>query len=53
MTIENYSTIWELDHIIPIKFDHPTKEKMLERLHFKNIQPLLKNINREKGNRVE
>jgi hypothetical protein len=54
MTWENYTTIWEFDHIIPIfrgNFKYLTIETVLCRLHFTNIQPLYIDMNQKKGNR--
>jgi len=41
---------WSLDHIIPILFDNPTTEEMIQRLHYSNLQPLFGN--RKKSNIV-
>ena len=51
MTWENHGKVWEIDHIIPIKFEDPTIEEVLERLHYTNTQPLWKHENASKGNR--
>lgn len=51
MTWENYGTYWHIDHIIPIKYENPTHEEVIERLYFKNTQPLTIQENQMKGNR--
>ena len=47
----NYSEIWEFDHIIPINYNCPTHKEIIRRLHYRNIQPLSVHMNRVKGNR--
>ena len=42
---------WHIDHIIPLKYDNPTLEEQIERLHYKNLQPLWAEENISKGNR--
>jgi hypothetical protein len=42
---------WHIDHIIPIKYQNPTLEEVIERLHWKNTQPLWASENIAKGNR--
>lgn len=45
---QNYATVWEMDHIIPI---NKLKEKLGEAatvLHFRNLQPLTKTENEKK-----
>lgn len=51
MTWENYGTEWEIDHIIPIKYENPTIEEVVKRLHYKNTQPLWASLNASKNNR--
>jgi len=51
MTWENYGSVWEIDHIVPIKYQNPTLEEVIERLHYTNTQPLWKRDNIVKGNR--
>lgn len=51
MTWENHGTIWEIDHIIPIKYQDPTLKQVEKRLHWTNTQPLWKPDNGKKGNR--
>jgi hypothetical protein len=50
MTWENYGE-WEIDHIIPIMYEKPTLEDVMERLHWTNTQALWKEDNLKKGNR--
>ena len=42
---------WQFDHIIPVKYNNPSDEERLERLHYLNIQPLSKSENQSKSNR--
>jgi hypothetical protein len=51
MTWENYGKVWDIDHIVPIKYQNPTVEEIMKRLHYTNTQPLWKKINNSKGNR--
>ena len=51
MSWENYGSVWEIDHIVPIKYKKPTLEEVTERLHYKNTQPLWSEVNTSKGNR--
>ena len=50
MTWENYGH-WHIDHIIPIKYENPTMEEIIPRLHYLNTQPLWAIENIAKGNR--
>ena len=50
MTWENHGE-WHIDHIIPIKYENPTLEETIERLHWTNTQPLWATENIAKGNR--
>jgi len=50
MTWDNYGE-WHIDHIIPLKYQNPTVEETIERLHFSNTQPLWATDNLAKGNR--
>ena len=50
MTWENYGE-WHIDHITPLKYGEPTFEEVVERLHYKNTQPLWARENISKGNR--
>lgn len=48
MTWENHGKIWHIDHIIPVKYNKPTLEQVIQRLHYRNTQPLLGGDNLEK-----
>ncbi len=50
MTWENHGE-WHIDHIIPLKYENPTLEETIERLHWTNTQPLWASDNIAKGNR--
>jgi len=50
MTWDNYGE-WQIDHIIPLKYENPTLEETIERLHWENTQPLWATDNIAKGNR--
>ena len=51
MTWENYGKLWHIDHIIPIKYENPTLEETIERLHWSNTQPLYADLNISKSNK--
>jgi hypothetical protein len=51
MTWENYGSVWDIDHIVPLKYQNPTLEEIIERLHYTNTQPLWKRDNIVKGNK--
>ena len=54
MAWENFGN-WQIDHIVPIKYkkngQNPTLEDVIERLHWKNTQPMWAKDNIAKGNR--
>lgn len=50
MTWENYGE-WHIDHITPLKYENPTIEEVMERLHYTNTQPLWAKDNISKSNR--
>jgi len=50
MTWDNYGE-WHIDHIIPLKYENPTIEETIERLHWENTQPLWATDNIAKSNR--
>ena len=55
ITWNNYGSEWHIDHKIPLRYKQdgipPTLEEVIERLHYKNTQPLLASENMLKGNR--
>ena len=50
MTWDNHGE-WHIDHIIPLKYENPTIEETIERLHWENTQPLWATDNIAKSNR--
>lgn len=50
MSWDNYGE-WEIDHVVPVKFNNPNLQQVIERLHYTNTQPLWKAENIAKGNR--
>lgn len=50
MSWSNYGK-WQIDHKIPVKYNNPTIEEIISRLHYTNTQPLWKEDNMKKGNR--
>ena len=50
MTWENYGE-WHIDHYVPLKYDNPTLEEVIDRLHWENTQPMWASENIKKGNR--
>ena len=51
MSWANYGTHWHIDHIIPIKYNKPSIDEIIARLHYKNTQPMLAKENLRKSNR--
>ena len=55
--IENQMTddmTWEnihIDHTIPLRYNNPTEEELIKRLHFSNTAPMLASQNLSKGAR--
>jgi len=49
MNWDNYGE-WHIDHITPLKYGNPTLEELIERLHYKNTQPLRASDNMAKNN---
>lgn len=46
MSLANYGTVWELDHIVPIAQrgadgSRPEQETIISRFHYTNVQPVL------------
>lgn len=53
MTWENHGSVWELDHILPCaEFHLQHSEEQEICFHWTNLQPLLKEENRDKGDKV-
>ncbi len=50
MNWNNYGD-WHIDHIIPLKYDSPSLDDIINRLHYSNTQPLWASDNIKKGNR--
>jgi hypothetical protein len=50
MSWENHGE-WEIDHIVPIKYNNPSLKEIIVRLHYTNTQSLWKEENMAKGNR--
>lgn len=50
MSWDNYGE-WQIDHIIPLQYDSPSIEEVIERLDYLNTQPLWAVENQSKGNR--
>ena len=54
ITIDNYGTIWHLDHIIPCDwFDLNNDDQLKSCTHYTNLQALLINDNLEKSNKLD
>jgi hypothetical protein len=55
MTWLNYGKVWEFDHVIGLKYKkdgkNPTRDELLKRLHYTNLQPMHRVFNIRKGNR--
>ena len=54
MTLENYGTLWHVDHVKPCaSFDLSNEAEVAECFSWKNLRPLLKHKNSEKGAKVD
>ena len=54
MTWDNYGSMWHLDHIIPVMWKNDgivTEEKIIERNHYTNFQPMWAVDNYKKQNK--
>ena len=51
MNWDNYGNEWHIDHIVPVKYSKPSLEDIIDRLHYRNTQPLWASENISKGNR--
>lgn len=53
MTWNNYGTVWEIDHILPLsKFDLTIIDNIKKLCNYNNLRPLLINENRKKSNNM-
>lgn len=50
MTWENQGE-WHIDHIIPLRYNNPSIDEIIKRLHYTNTQPMWADENISKGNR--
>lgn len=50
MSWENYGE-WEVDHIVPLKYNNPSLKEIIKILHYTNTQPLWTSENRSKKNK--
>ena len=48
MSWENYGE-WHIDHKIPLKYNKPSLEEVVQRLHYTNTQPMWASENMSKG----
>lgn len=54
MTWENYGTVWQVDHVIPLAtYDLTDPAQQREAFHYTNLQPLWASANMAKGDTVE
>ncbi len=51
MNWENYGTVWQIDHYVPLMFMNPSLDEIKDRLHYSNTQPMFSAENLAKGNR--
>ena len=52
--MENYGSIWHIDHVIPIsKFDLDSEEQQCLAFHWINTMPLASKENLQKNNRID
>ena len=51
MSWENYGNLWQIDHKIPLKYNKPTTDEIINRFHYTNTQALYTSENTAKGNR--
>ena len=55
MSWSNYGTYWHIDHKIPLMYDkdNVTRDTIVSRMHYTNLQPLEASDNLSKGNRLK
>jgi hypothetical protein len=54
MTMENYGSVWHLDHVLPLSsFNLLDEEELLKAMNWKNIRPLLALKNIQKSNKID
>src|SRR5688572_3820429 len=53
MTLQNYGSVWHLDHVIPISsFNLLEEEELFKAMNWKNIRPLPPVKNNQKSNKI-
>jgi hypothetical protein len=54
MTKENYGSVWQLDHVIPLSsFNLLDEDELQKAMNWKNIRPLSPAKNMEKSNKID
>ena len=54
MTLQNYGSVWHLDHVIPISsFNLLDEEELFKAMNWMNIRPLLALKNLQKANKID
>ena len=54
MTMQNYGSVWQLDHVLPISsFNLLDEEELQKAMNWKNIRPLLPLRNIQKSNKID
>ena len=48
---QNHEKLWEIDHKIPLKYNNPTLDEVIQRLYYTHTQPLYATEKKSKGNR--